>query len=64
MSNQLVDTVRESAAKAAPGAAVGGATLFGIPLPEVVMYATIAYYVTSWGLLLLDRYIKWRNNRE
>ena len=64
MDNQLAETVRHEVTKAAPGAAVGGATLFGIPLPEVVMYATIAYYVVSLGSVLLDRFIKWRKNRE
>lgn len=64
MTPQLAETVRHEMAKATPGAAVGGATLFGIPLPEVVMYATIAYYAVSVILLIVGKVRTWRNNRE
>lgn len=47
----IVDTLRAEGMKIAPGVGVTGATLFGIPLPDVVMYVTLVY--TALSLLKL-----------
>lgn len=46
------------AAKLAPPIAVGGLTVFGIPLNELVLVVTGVYAVLQIGFLLYDRIVK------
>lgn len=50
-----VQPVLHEAAKAAPPVTVTGLTIFGYPLPEVVMLMTLIYTTVQLLLLLWDR---------
>lgn len=46
--------------RAIPTVTVGGMTLFGVPLPDVVLLATLVYTVLQAYFLLRDKW--WRNS--
>lgn len=50
--------ISTAVAKLAPPLTVGGLTLFGIPLNEVVLALTGLYAVLQIGFLLHDRVVK------
>lgn len=49
------DIVTE-ASKAAPAVTVGGLTLFGVSLPDVVMLVTLIYTILQIAFLLRDKW--------
>lgn len=52
-------------AKLSPSAGVSGAAIFGIPLPEVVLYMTLAYTVLQILVLIRDKlYRPWKEKRD
>lgn len=52
-------------AKLSPSAGVGGATLFGIPLPDVVLYMTLLYTALQIFILVRDKVWKpWKEKRD
>lgn len=52
-------------AKLSPSAGVGGATLFGIPLPDVVLYMTLLYTALQIIILIRDKVYKpWKEKRD
>lgn len=52
-------------AKLSPSAGVGGATLFGIPLPDVVLIATLIYTCLQIVFLVRDKvYRPWKEKRH
>jgi hypothetical protein len=51
--------------KAAPPVTVTGATIFGIPLPEVVLWATLVYTAMQGYVLIRDKFYKpWKEKRD
>jgi hypothetical protein len=58
--------VMNESVKHAPGITVGGSTLFGVPLPDLVLYATLTYYLLLLGLKVWDRFIKphWKKSEQ
>lgn len=47
-------------ANAAPPTAVSGLLLFGITLPDLILYLTLAHLVVQLGSWVYDRFIKKR----
>jgi hypothetical protein len=57
--------VAHEALKAVPAAGYGGAWLFKISLPEVLIVVTIVYYVALLVTLVRDKWYKpWKEKRE
>lgn len=51
--------------KAAPPVTVTGATIYGIPLPEVVLWATLAYTILQAYVVIRDKFYKpWKEKRN
>jgi hypothetical protein len=48
--------------RAIPTVTVGGMTLFGVPLPDVVLLATLIYTVLQAYFLLRDKW--WRKDDQ
>lgn len=61
MSNQYSELVTEGA-KAAPAVTVGGLTLCGVSLPDLVMIATLVYTLVQLFFLLRDKW--WRQRKD
>lgn len=63
--NELIVTIKSEAVRAAPPVTVGGATIFGVPLPEVVLWATLMYTAMQAYFLLRDKVYKpWKEKRD
>lgn len=58
------DSIANTAAKLAPPVTVGGITLAGIPLSDVVLILTGIYAVLQIGFLLYDRFLKPRKEKR
>lgn len=55
------------ATKAAPAVTVGGLTLYGVGLPDIVMIVTLVYTIAQLYFLLRDKWYhprKARNGRK
>lgn len=51
--------------KAAPSVSVGTATLFGVPLPDLVLYATFIYTVMLIFFMVRDKLVyPWLDKRR
>ncbi len=51
-----VETLADMASKSAPPVSVSAATLFGMQLSDVVLYATLAWIVWQFSCSIYDRY--------
>lgn len=56
------DELGAAAAKLSPPLTVGGATLAGLPLSDIVLILTGLYAVLQIGFLLYDRF--WKPRKE
>ena len=56
MTNESHSNIVTEAIKASPPVTVGGLTLFGVSLPDLVMLATLAYTVLQIYFLLRDKW--------
>lgn len=51
--------------KVAPPASVGTLTLCGVPVPDLVMYITLAYTIANFYVLIRDKfYAPWKEKRN
>lgn len=56
MQNQA-EGLPSAAAKVAPSAMGGGATILGVPLPDVVLWITLIYTALQIYIIIKDRFI-------
>lgn len=63
MSNTTVERIVE-AAKDAPIVGVSGAVVFGVPLNNVIIWATLVWAVVRAAQASLELYWKWKDRRE
>jgi len=63
MSTQM-EGVTSAASKLAPSIAAGGITVFGIPLPDILVVATLVYTLLQIYFLIKDRWITPRIKRR
>jgi len=63
MSTQ-VEGVASAASKLAPSITAGGLTIFGVPLPDIVLVATLVYTILQTYFLVKDRWIAPRIKRR